>query len=75
MITYTCDMCGKRLDIDKDLVQLDFNFFALACNALMEKTGERKPEFQLCVDCAYSVYRRIKTAGSKPATQEVPNCE
>lgn len=60
MIRLYCDMCGKTLDIDKNLVQLDFNGYAQAGNDLLEKTNQIKPEFQLCVECAYSVCRHIK---------------
>ena len=59
MIRYNCDMCGTGLNMDS-LIQLDMNCYSKAGNRLTEKTNGIKPEFQLCVDCAYSVYRHIK---------------
>ena len=62
MVRYICDKCGKELDIDKNLINLDFNSYSQAQYDLKEKTGGTKPEFQLCVECAYSVYRFVKKA-------------
>lgn len=61
MIQYSCDMCGKTLDIDKTLVNLDFNSYATAGYALRSKMDGKMPEFQLCIECAYSVCRHIKS--------------
>ena len=70
MIQYICDMCGKTLNIDENLVQLDFNSYAQARNDLFEKTNQLKPEFQLCVECAYSVCRHIKNRSAKTTSKE-----
>lgn len=70
MVQYICDMCGKTLDIDKTLVNLDFNSYATAGCALMSKTDGKKPEFQLCVECAYSVYRHIKKSGQRLSSED-----
>ena len=60
MIQYICDMCGKTLNKDKDLLQLVFDGYALAESNLRSKIKEKNLEIQLCVDCAYSIYRHIK---------------
>ena len=60
MTKYFCDGCGKEIDIDKDLVSVNFNSYEEARSELFRKTDGIKPEFQLCVSCAYSVYRYIK---------------
>ena len=60
MTKYFCDMCGGELNIDKDLVNIDFNSFKTAHTKLTEKTNGIEPNFQLCVECAYSIYRKIK---------------
>jgi len=60
MTKHFCDMCGIELNIDENLINLNFNCFKNSQAKLTEKTNGIKPEFDLCVECAYSVYRIIK---------------
>lgn len=57
MTRYFCDKCGKEIDIDLNLIALNFNGFSIASEGLKAKTGGKMPEYQLCVDCAYDVHR------------------
>lgn len=60
MTKYFCDKCGAEIDIDRNMISISFNAFQESLDKLKEKTNGEKPEFQICVKCAYSVYRHIK---------------
>ena len=63
MTRYFCDICGKEIDINTDMIDVQFFSYKLADDTLRTMTKNDQTEFQLCVACASGI--KLAIAGLK----------
>lgn len=59
MTMYTCDKCGRKIDIGTNMAVMPVKCFKVTADRIKQVPGRSLPEYQLCVDCAMKVHRFI----------------